>query len=63
MASNLEGDNGSVDIALKAGALMSKKDAENQALKEFINQRKTTGIFEMFGKVEYDKDYNFKELR
>jgi len=63
MASNLAIDNNLMDTAMKVGGLKSKKDTVNQALKEFIKQRKTADIIDMFGKIEYDKDYNYKELR
>jgi len=49
--------------AFKIGGLKSKKDTVNQALKEFINSRRTAAIIELFGTVEYDADYDYKKLR
>jgi len=63
MATNLAIDNELLDTALKVGGLKSKKETVNQALCEFIKRRKTSDIIEMFGKVDYDADYDYKEGR
>jgi len=63
MASNLSIDNELMDIALKVGGLKSKKDTVNQALREFIQRRKTAEMIELFGTVEYDPSYDYKEAR
>ena len=63
MATNLAIDNNLLDTALKVGGLKSKKDTVNQALDEFIKRRKMADIIDMFGKVEYDADYDYKQGR
>ena len=63
MATNLAIDSDLLETALKVGGLKSKKDTVNQALSEFIKRRKTADIIEMFGQVEYDPDYDYKESR
>jgi len=63
MATNLAIDNELLETALKVGGLKSKKDTVNQALSEFIKRRKAADIIELFGKVEYDVDYDYKESR
>jgi len=63
MASNLSIDNELMAVALKVGGLKSKKDTVNQALSEFIKRRKTADIIDLFGKIEYDPDYDYKEAR
>jgi len=63
MASNLSIDNELMDIALKVGGLKSKKDTVNQALREFIKRRKTAEIIELFGTVDDDSSYDYKEAR
>ena len=63
MATNLSIDNELMDTALKVGGLKSKKDTVNQALREFIRRRKTADIIALFGKIEYDPDYSYKEAR
>ena len=42
---------------------MTKKDTVNLALKEFVQRRQQEELLDMFGTVEYDKDYDYKELR
>jgi len=63
MASNLAIDGELMEIALKVGGLKSKKDTVNQALREFIKRRKAAEIIELFGEVEYDSNYDYKEVR
>ena len=63
MASNLAIDDNLLTIALKVGGLKTKKETVNVALQEFIQRRKITDIIEMFGQIEYDKDYDYKKLR
>jgi len=52
-----------MDSALKIGGLKSKKETVNQALREFIKRRKSAEIIELFGAVEYDSGYNYKDAR
>jgi Arc/MetJ family transcription regulator len=63
MASNLAIDDELMRAALEIGGFKSKKDTVNQALKEFIKRRKTADIIDLFGKVEYAPDYDYKEAR
>jgi Arc/MetJ family transcription regulator len=63
MATNLSIDAELLETALKTGGLKTKKDTVNLALKEFIQRRKNADILSMFGKVEYDTDYDYKESR
>jgi hypothetical protein len=63
MATNLSIDNELLNTALIAGGLKTKKDTVNLALKEFIKRRKTAEIISLFGTIEYDTDYNYKEAR
>ena len=63
MATNLAIDNELLETALKVGGLKSKKDTVNQALSEFIKRRQTADIIELFGSVEYDPGYDYKEAR
>jgi Arc/MetJ family transcription regulator len=63
MATNLSIDAELLDEALKTGGLKTKKDTVNLALKEFVARRKNADIFSLFGKVEYDDGYDYKEAR
>ncbi len=63
MATNLAIDLELLDAALKTGGLKTKKDTVNLALKEFIQRRQNADILSLFGKVEYDGDYDYKDAR
>lgn len=63
MATNLSIDTQLLDDALKIGGLKTKKDTVNLALQEFIKKRKAADILDLFGKVEYYEDYNYKKAR
>ncbi len=63
MPTNLAIDDELLKIAQKIAGLKTKKDTVNLALKEFIQRRKQEEIINLFGKIEYDKDYNYKEFR
>ena len=63
MATNLAIDDNLLVIAQKIAGIKTKKDTVNQALKEFVQRRKQEEIIDLFGNVEYDEDYNYKELR
>ena len=63
MATNLSIDTDLLETALIAGGLKTKRDTVNLALKEFIQRRKNSDILSLFGKVEYDADYDYKEAR
>jgi metal-responsive CopG/Arc/MetJ family transcriptional regulator len=63
MATNLNIDAGLLETAFQSGGYKSKKETVNQALREFIQTRKTAEMISLFGSIEYDADYNYKELR
>ncbi len=63
MATNLAIDSELLRKALEISGLKTKKDTVNMALKEFINSRKQLEILEIFGKMDPDPNYNYKEGR
>ena len=63
MASNLAIDDKLLRSAQIISGLKTKKDTVNLALKEFVQRRRQEEIIDIFGKIEYDKDYNYKEKR
>ncbi|MCL1912096.1 MAG: type II toxin-antitoxin system VapB family antitoxin [Leptospirales bacterium] len=63
MMTNLSIDTQLLNDALKIGGLKTKKDTVNLALQEFIKKRKAADILTLFGKIEYDEDYNYKRTR
>ena len=60
---NLSIDTQLLNDALKISGLKTKKDTVNLALREFIKKRKASEILELFGTIEYDEDYDYKEAR
>ena len=63
MATNLAIDDKLLIAAQGIGGIKTKKDTVNLALKEFIQRRKQEEIIEIFGKIKYDDDFNYKKMR
>jgi len=63
MATNLAIDDKLIESARVIGKHRTKKAAVTEALIEYIERRKQIDVLELFGKVEYDPDYNYKEQR
>ena len=63
MASNLAINDELLKEALEISGLKTKKDTVNLALKEFVNHRKQLKIFDIFGKMDPDPDYDYKKGR
>ena len=63
MATNLLIDVDLLNDALKVGGLKTKRETVNQALREFVKRRKTADVLSLFGTIDYDSDYNYKDLR
>jgi Arc/MetJ family transcription regulator len=63
MPTNLAIDDKLIEEARKIGRHRTKKEAVTAALDEYIRRRKQLGILEMFGKVDFDSNYDFKRER
>jgi Arc/MetJ family transcription regulator len=63
MATNLAIDDNLLKTALVVGGLKTKKDTVNLALDEFIQRRKRQEVINLFGKIEFDKNYDYKKSR
>ena len=63
MATILAIDDSLIREAQKIGRHKTKKSAVTEALKEYILRRKQPEIVELFGKIEYDNDYDYKAGR
>ncbi len=63
MATNLAIDQELLAEALEIGKLPTKKATVNEALREFVQRRKQLEAIEMFGTIEYDPDYDYKQER
>ncbi len=63
MATNLSIDPELLDKALLVSGEKTKKAAVTQALIEFIAKRERTRVKELFGQLEWDADYDYKNER
>jgi Arc/MetJ family transcription regulator len=63
MATNLAIDDNLLTLAQKIGGKKTKKDTVNEALAEYVKRRQQEEILNLFGKVDFDEDYDYKELR
>jgi len=63
MPSNLAIDDKLLDEALHLGGHRTKKATVNEALKEYVQRRKQLKILDLFGQIDYDPDYDYKEQR
>jgi len=62
------GTNRNIDVKLiEKGAKLSghrtKKAAVNEALQEYIHRRKQSRILKLFGKINFDSEYDYKKAR
>ncbi len=63
MPTNLAIEDDLIIEAKKIGKHKTKKSAVTEALKEYIRRRKQSEVRKMFGRVEFDKDYDYKASR
>jgi Arc/MetJ family transcription regulator len=63
MATNLDIDQALLEKAVELSGKRSKKDAVTMALEEFIARRNQKGLLELFGKIDWDPDYDYKAER
>ncbi|SMO94036.1 antitoxin of type II TA system, VapB [Gracilimonas mengyeensis] len=63
MATNLDIDNKLIVKAQEIGKHKTKKETVTSALKEYIEKREQQKITELFGEIEYDESYSYKEHR
>lgn len=63
MATNLQIDDRLILKAVKLGGHKTKKDAVSKALIKYTHQLEQEKIISLFGTVEYDPDYDYKNQR
>ena len=63
MATNLALDPELIERALKVSGEKTKKAAVTMALKEFIARREQRRVLDLFGALEWDKDFDHKAER
>ncbi|WP_373524941.1 type II toxin-antitoxin system VapB family antitoxin [Nostoc sp.] len=63
MTTNLEIDENLIKEALELGGHPTKDAVVKEALREYVQGRKQLKILELFGTIEYDDDYDYKQQR
>jgi Arc/MetJ family transcription regulator len=63
MATNLSIDPELLERALELSGENTKKAAVNQALREFIARREQKEIVQLFGKLDWDRKFDYKKDR
>jgi len=63
MATNLSIDPALLEKALSVSGEKTKKAAVTQALIEYIAKRELAKVKELFGQLEWDNDYDYKQDR
>jgi Arc/MetJ family transcription regulator len=63
MATNLAIDDLLLKEAQRIGRHKTKKATVTEALREYIRRRKQLEIMDLFGRIDYDDDYDYKKAR
>lgn len=63
MATNLEINNELIQEALRLGGHRTKRAVVEAALQEYVQRRQQSEITELFGTIEYENDFDYKQQR
>ena len=63
MATNLSIDPKLIERALEVSGERTKKAAVTKALQEFIARRRQKRLVELFGRLEWDRSFDYKAER
>ena len=63
MATNLALDDSLIEEARQLGGQRTKKDVVTQALVEYVQRRKQLQLLELFGKMEFEENFDAKVQR
>ena len=63
MVTSLQIDDSLINEVVKIGKHKTKKEAITQALKNYLHQMEQIKILNLFGKIDYDGDYDYKAQR
>lgn len=63
MATNLAIDDNLLEEARIVGKHATKKAVVNEALAEYVQRRKQAEIINLFHKIDYDPEYDYKNQR
>ncbi|NOX65053.1 MAG: type II toxin-antitoxin system VapB family antitoxin [Chlorobi bacterium] len=63
MPTNLAIDDSLLEMAKNIGKHKTKRAVVTEALQEYIQRRKQFEITKLFGKIDYDNEYDYKKQR
>jgi hypothetical protein len=63
LPTNLDIDDNLLEEAKKVSRHKTKKAVVNEALQEYIQRRKQIEITDVFGTIDYDESYDYKQQR
>lgn len=63
MATNIQLDEALISDAQKLGNHPSKRATVEEALREYVVKRKQANVIQLFGKIDYEDDYDYKKAR
>jgi Arc/MetJ family transcription regulator len=63
MATNLQIEDNLIQETLVLGGHRTKRAVVEEALREYVQRRKQLKILELFGTIEYDQEYDYKQQR
>ena len=63
MATNLSIDPDLLNKALEIGGERTKKATVNRALREFVARREQRKILDLFGRFDWDNEFDYKQER
>lgn len=63
MATNLHLDEKLLAEAVKLGGKTTKRDTVNEALQEYVARRKQRKVVGLFGSLDFDENYDYKQSR
>ena len=63
MHTNIDIDKNLLEEVVKTGRFKTKRAAVNEALVQYLRMSKQADIINLFGKIEYDQDYDYKAER
>jgi hypothetical protein len=63
MATNLHIDEKLLAKAVRLGGGKTKRETVNDALEEFVRKREAEDVIALFGTIDFDASYDYKEHR
>ena len=63
MTINIPIDEALIQEAKALAGQQTERDVVEEALREYVQRRKQRMILDLFGTIDYDVDYNYKQQR